>query len=88
MIFTGSDDKTVKLFDVKSGECVSTILFSGSVGNIQCHNNMLLTIIKRENNIYWYDLRSENIVQELEGHKDAVSNPKNNYIFVTNRFTN
>ena len=37
---------------------------------------MLLTVIKRENNIYWYDLRANSTVKQLEGHKDAVSKKK------------
>jgi len=72
LVFTGSDDKSVKIFDVRNGECVRTINCTDSVGKIQCHNQMLLTVIKRENNIYWYDLRANSTVKQLEGHKDAA----------------
>ena len=32
---SGSDDKTVKVFDTRTGVCVSSIPFSGAVGALQ-----------------------------------------------------
>lgn len=70
---SGSDDKSVKIFDVRSGDCVQTVQFNDSVGNLYCHDKMLLSVIKREGNLFWYDLRTNSLVTTLNGHTKAVS---------------
>ena len=72
LLYSGSDDKTIKVFDIRSGECTRTILFSDSVGKLQTYNNMLLSVIKRESNIHWFDLRTDSLVKELQSHANAV----------------
>lgn len=34
---------------------------------------MLLTVIKREGDIYWHDMRTSELVSTLSGHTKAVS---------------
>jgi WD40 repeat protein len=71
-MLSGSDDKTVKIFDVRTGVCTGSIPASGAVGNLQCQGNVLMTVLKRENDVFWYDLRNGNLVRQLSGHEKAV----------------
>jgi WD40 repeat protein len=73
VIISGSDDKTIKLFDVRSGNCEHSIQCLDSVGGLQYHDNTLLTIIKRESAIFWYDFRMGSLKTTLNGHTKAVS---------------
>lgn len=60
------------MFDIRTGDCVNNISCTDSVANLQFHNNSLFTVIKRENDIFWYDLRMGTIVNTLQGHSSAV----------------
>lgn len=72
ILLSGSDDKSVKIFDVRCADCIQTVQFNDSVGNLYYHDKMLLTVIKREGNLYWYDLRTNSLVTTLDGHTKAV----------------
>lgn len=71
-LFSGSDDKTVKVFDVRTGVCERSIPCGGAVGALDTHGPALLTVLKRESDVFWHDLRSGGLVRTLEGHNGAV----------------
>ena len=72
-LLSGSDDKSVKVFDTRSGACVRSLQFGAPVVNLQHKDGTLLTIIKRENEVYWYDMKQNALVKTLSGHSKAVS---------------
>jgi len=71
-MLSGSDDKTFKIFDVRTGVCTGSIPATGAVGNLQCQGNVLMAVLKRENDVFWYDMRNGSLVRQLAGHEKAV----------------
>ena len=71
-LVSGSDDKTVKLFDHRSGSCVQSIPVVGPVSGLKWRGPSLVISSKRENEVFLYDLRTLHCVQVYSGHSKPV----------------
>ena len=71
-VITGSDDKTVKIFDVKSGQVAKTIQEEGAVSCLAFHGNLLFTSTKTSSKITCFDLRKYEKLGEFVGHKRVI----------------
>lgn len=72
---SGSDDKTMKLWDINTGECVRT--FTGHSNTVRCvrfgHDESYVVSGSWDNTIRVWRTSSGECLQTLEGHTDAVN---------------
>ena len=71
---SASDDKTVKIWDASSGECLQTLEgHSGWVGSVAfSHDSARLASASDDNTVKIWDASSGECLQTLEGHSDRV----------------
>lgn len=71
-IYTGSRDRTVKVWDATSGACIKTLHgHEGSVLCLRCDDTIMLTGSSDCKVIVW-DMLTHSIRQELIGHRSGV----------------
>lgn len=73
-VATGSSDKTVRLWDVQTGECVR--IFIGHHGGIQClafsRDGKYCASAGEDKQIMIWDIASGKVVNTLKGHTDDI----------------
>src|ERR1700710_1102794 len=74
MLATSSRDKTIKLWDVKTGELKQTL--TGHTLDVYCvtfsRDGKLLVSASGDKSIRIWDLQSLKVIRTLEGHTDIV----------------
>lgn len=72
-LMSGSYDKTIKCWDLKTGKCYETIKAEnqGKVYSLTFINNAELAV-GNDNNINIYQMKAKKNIKVLEGHTDAV----------------
>ncbi len=73
-LISGSDDLTVKFWDVDTGHCKGTIFTYGMVFGLEVISNELLIVGTNNviDNIHVYDIRKNKIVRRFRGHTRYV----------------
>jgi F-box and WD-40 domain protein 7 len=71
-LVSGSDDKTIKVFDARAARIAQSIPVIGPVSDLKCSRDMLVMSSKRENEVFLYDLRTLNCLRIFRGHSRAV----------------
>lgn len=71
-LVSGSDDKTIKIFDLRSATQVHSIPVVGPVSCLRWIGDRLVVSSKRENEVFHYDLRTLHCVQLYRGHSKPV----------------
>ncbi|KAF1960416.1 WD40 repeat-like protein [Byssothecium circinans] len=73
LLASGSKDKTIKIWEVSSGECVQTLKgHPGSIGSVTFLHNSMLASGSYDKTIKVWDTNSGNCVHTYNGHTDAV----------------
>jgi len=71
-LISGSDDKTIKIFDARSPTPAHSIPMIGPVSGLKWHGEVAVTVSKRENQAFLYDLRTLNCMHIFRGHTKPV----------------
>ncbi|KAF9928700.1 hypothetical protein FBU30_002171 [Linnemannia zychae] len=71
-IISGSRDTTIKIWDIRSGECVRT--YPGHTASVLClqYDETRIVSGSSDTSILVWDLESGRILQRLDGHVDSV----------------
>lgn len=73
LLISGSEDKTIKIWSLNSGECLKTIYDSKQVRAISvAQKNKLIASGTEEHSVKIWDINSGALIQKLEIHKDIV----------------
>ncbi|KAI9480565.1 MAG: WD40-repeat-containing domain protein [Benjaminiella poitrasii] len=72
IMVTGSRDRTVKMWDMKTGECKMTL--RGHDGSVLClqYDDTMLVSGSSDSNIFVTDIKTGEIKKKLIGHQDSV----------------
>ncbi|KAG0061833.1 hypothetical protein BGZ90_003360 [Linnemannia elongata] len=71
-VISGSRDTTIKIWDIRSGECVRT--YSGHTASVLClqYDDTRIVSGSSDTSILVWDLETGQIIQRLDGHVDSV----------------
>ncbi|KAG9063807.1 hypothetical protein KI688_003919 [Linnemannia hyalina] len=71
-VISGSRDTTIKIWDIRSGECVRT--YSGHTASVLClqYDDTRIVSGSSDTSILVWDLETGQILQRLNGHIDSV----------------
>jgi len=73
LLVTGSCDKTVKLWDLRTGTVMHTLSVDGWVTSLQRTNNTLIAGTGQTHAITLFDLSTMARTKTLQGHEDVVT---------------
>ncbi|OUM63678.1 hypothetical protein PIROE2DRAFT_9750 [Piromyces sp. E2] len=77
-IISGSRDKTIKIWDIKTNECIKTLYgHTGSILSLQFDNNYLVTG-SSDNTIIIWNIKNFEIIKRITKHNDSVLSVKFN----------
>ncbi|KAG0374437.1 hypothetical protein BGX24_010402 [Mortierella sp. AD032] len=71
-VISGSRDTTIKIWDIRSGDCIRT--YSGHTASVLClqYDETRIVSGSSDTSILVWDLESGQILQRLDGHVDSV----------------
>ena len=71
--FSSSDDKTIKMWNMRSGKVIKTFRgHSNSVSDIQFLSNNILISSSRDTNIKFWDIKTGKNIRTLKGHTKRI----------------
>ena len=75
MIVSGSNDHTIKIWDVKTGKVIKTL--KGHMYSVESvawsYNGLMIVSGSLDNTVNIWDVKSGNIIHALEEHTDSVT---------------
>ena len=82
-LFTGSDDYSIKMWDIKSGKLLKNLksAHGGSINSLLVYKNMLISA-SDDKLIYVRDIESGKLLHILDGHKRGVTSLKINHDYL------